>query len=105
MFSLLRQNSRNAFFGTVFVAIAYHACFLVVASRFSPESLWSLWGHVTFVWVPMFASGMFFFWMTHLLQCSRWWLAPKVLLAAITAPQIALLAINLLWYGSLPVIR
>ncbi|MEW5786930.1 MAG: hypothetical protein AB1899_03650 [Pseudomonadota bacterium] len=105
MLSVFRRNIVSAFLGALLLALIYHIGFLLITSDMQPESLWSVWAHIAFVWVPVLMSGAFFHWVCNMLGYSRIRSVLQDIVAAVLAPVISMVLASLIVFGNLPTIK
>ena len=105
MLSVFRRNIASAFLGAVLLALIYHVAILLITSKMQPESLWSVWAHIAFVWVPILMSGAFFHWACNRLGYSRIRSVLQDIVAAVLASVISMLLAGLIVFNNLPTIK
>jgi hypothetical protein len=79
--------------------LVYHVLFIAIAWVFvTPHALWSLWAHITFVWVPVVVAGLFFFWSSRGFVQSRTWRTVQIVSTSILAPGISIAMLSFVWF-------
>lgn len=89
----------NASVGTLLLVLIYHVLFIAISWLFvTPHALWSLWAHIAFVWVPIVAAGLFFFWSSRGFVQSRIWRVIQTISISILAPGISMAMLSFVWF-------